>query len=201
MRAPDRAGLRRAPARDPADVTLVVVTKTFPAVGRRPRWPTSACATSARTATRRRPRRCGTTDGAARPDGSPPRWHFVGQLQRNKAASVARYADVVHSVDRLALVRALGSGAAPGRPSPGGRCCRSASTTRGDGQRPRRRRAGRAARRWPTGVAGTEGLVLRGVMAVAPLGEPPGPAFDRLAALAERLRDGAPAARPGSRPG
>ena len=27
-------------------------------------------------------------------------WHFVGQLQRNKAASVARYADVVQSVDR-----------------------------------------------------------------------------------------------------
>ena len=54
----------------------------------------------------------------------PPRWHFVGQLQRNKAASVARYADVVHSVDRLALAQALGKGAhlagpAARRPAPG----------------------------------------------------------------------------------
>ena len=35
-------------------------------------------------------------------------WHFIGQLQTNKAASVVRYAGVVHSVDRLRLVRALG---------------------------------------------------------------------------------------------
>ena len=34
-------------------------------------------------------------------------WHFVGQLQRNKAASVVRFADVVQSVDRLPLVLAL----------------------------------------------------------------------------------------------
>ncbi len=37
------------------------------------------------------------------------RWHFVGQLQVNKSASVAKYAEVVHSVDRRRLVRALGS--------------------------------------------------------------------------------------------
>src|ERR1700743_3363606 len=30
-------------------------------------------------------------------------WHFVGQLQTNKARSVASYADVVHSVDRAPL--------------------------------------------------------------------------------------------------
>lgn len=44
--------------------------------------------------------------------GAGLRWHFVGQLQRNKAASVARYADVVHSVDRRELVQALDRGAA-----------------------------------------------------------------------------------------
>ncbi len=38
-------------------------------------------------------------------------WHFVGQLQTNKAASVVRYADVVHSVDRPRLVTALGAAA------------------------------------------------------------------------------------------
>ena len=37
--------------------------------------------------------------------------HFIGQLQSNKAASVAHYADVVQSVDRAKVVRALDRGA------------------------------------------------------------------------------------------
>src|SRR4051812_13353408 len=39
------------------------------------------------------------------------RWHFIGRLQTNKARSVARYADLVHSVDRPALADALADGA------------------------------------------------------------------------------------------
>lgn len=39
------------------------------------------------------------------------RWHFVGQLQTNKAASVARWADTVHSVDRARVAVAVGRGA------------------------------------------------------------------------------------------
>ncbi len=31
------------------------------------------------------------------------RWHFVGQVQTNKAASVTTYADVVHALDRESL--------------------------------------------------------------------------------------------------
>lgn len=46
------------------------------------------------------------------------RWHFLGQLQRNKCRSVVRYADVVHSVDRPDLVRSLGRAAAQLRNSP-----------------------------------------------------------------------------------
>jgi pyridoxal phosphate enzyme (YggS family) len=34
-------------------------------------------------------------------------WHFVGQLQTNKVRSVVRYADLVQSVDRSRLVTAL----------------------------------------------------------------------------------------------
>ena len=41
------------------------------------------------------------------------RWHFVGQLQSNKAAAVREYADVIHSLDRSSLVKALD---APGSP-------------------------------------------------------------------------------------
>jgi hypothetical protein len=38
---------------------------------------------------------------------SPPRWHFIGQLQRNKAAIVARLFDVAQTVDRERLGAAL----------------------------------------------------------------------------------------------
>lgn len=36
-----------------------------------------------------------------------PVWHFIGHIQRNKAARVVRAADVIHSVDSLNLLRAL----------------------------------------------------------------------------------------------
>ena len=38
--------------------------------------------------------------------------HFIGQLQSNKAASLASYVDTVHSIDRDKLVRALDRAAA-----------------------------------------------------------------------------------------
>jgi PLP dependent protein len=37
----------------------------------------------------------------------PITWHFVGQLQSNKAAAVSSYAHVIHSVDRPSVVEAL----------------------------------------------------------------------------------------------
>ena len=40
-------------------------------------------------------------------DLSDLRWHFVGQLQTNKARAVRRVASVIHSLDRPSLVRAL----------------------------------------------------------------------------------------------
>ena len=40
------------------------------------------------------------------------RWHMIGRMQRNKAASVARWADIVESVDREALVQPLADAAA-----------------------------------------------------------------------------------------
>lgn len=43
--------------------------------------------------------------------GSALRWHCVGQVQTNKAGRVAQWADVVHSVDRESLVRALAKSA------------------------------------------------------------------------------------------
>ena len=106
-------------------------------------------------------------------------WHFVGQLQTNKAASVVRYADFVHSVDRDRLVRALGNHARrAGRTIT---CLVQVSLDR-DPQR------GGALPEQVPGladmVAGEAGLVLGGVMAVAPLGEDADAAFGRLAGIA-----------------
>jgi PLP dependent protein len=117
-------------------------------------------------------------------------WHFVGQLQTNKAASVVRYAHVVHSVDRPRLVRVLGTQA--GRAGHLLTCLIQVSLDENpDG------RGGASPAQVPAladAVAGTEGLALGGVMAVAPLGAPPGPAFARLAEIAAGVR----AAHPGA---
>ena len=105
-------------------------------------------------------------------------WHFVGGLQSNKAAAVAAYADVVHSLDRAKLVPALARGAEDrGRPldvlvqvslDPPGASGRSGADP------------GRVLDLAAL-VADADHLRLRGLMAVAPLGEDPAGAFARLA--------------------
>ncbi len=86
--------------RPPDAVTLVAVSKTFPA------------ATVAEAI------RCGITDvgenrvqeaAAKRPDiPSGARWHLIGPLQRNKAGLALETFDVVHTLDRPELADRLG---------------------------------------------------------------------------------------------
>jgi len=115
------------------------------------------------------------------------RWHYVGGLQSNKAAAVAAYAAAVHSLDRPKLVAPLARGAAERGADldvlvqvsldPPGSDHRSGVDP--DGLDPLVAR-----------VAGSEGLSLRGLMAVAPREGDPARAFDRLAELHARvLRD------------
>jgi pyridoxal phosphate enzyme (YggS family) len=117
------------------------------------------------------------------------RWHFVGQLQTNKAAAVAAYSDVVHSVDRVKLVRALERGAADAGRSV---TCLVQVNLGGPVE------AGRGGVE-PTGtlevaaeVAASGSLTLGGVMAVAPLGGDARRAFARLRDLAEEVRTAYP---------
>lgn len=167
-----------AAGRDLGGVTLVVVTKTFPVDD------------VARLAA------LGVTDVGENRDheaaakaqslaGGGLRWHFVGQLQRNKARSVAAYADVVHSLDRSALVAALDKGAV------------------GAGRRvdvlvqvdldPTGADAGRGGARpgevtsLAEQVGSSSALRLRGVMAVAPRGADPSQAFARLRQVSQEL--------------
>lgn len=108
------------------------------------------------------------------------RWHFIGALQSNKAAAVASYADVVESVDRAKLVGPLDRGAGErvldvllqvslDPPGAGNRAGVDPATL-GD---------------LADAVVSADHLRLRGLMAVAPLGEDPARAFARLAEVRE----------------
>jgi pyridoxal phosphate enzyme (YggS family) len=172
----------RAADRDPGSVALVAITKTYPASD------VEILAS------------LGVTDVGENKDQeaaakaaavtAPLRWHFVGQLQRNKAKSVVTYADVVESVDSLRLATALDSAAGrhrdrpldvliqvsiDGDPARGGAV---ASFTEAD----------RDVFRIAAAVAGSDHLRLGGLMAVAPLEWEPARAFAELAAVASRLR-------------
>ncbi len=111
-------------------------------------------------------------------------WHFVGQIQSNKARAIAKYADVLHSLDRNSVVDALATAERrvngfielnltddPGR---GG--VNSADEMLALAER----------------IASTDTIELRGVMAVAPLEEEPARAFDRVAALSAALTQAHP---------
>jgi PLP dependent protein len=116
-------------------------------------------------------------------------WHFIGQLQTNKCASVVRYASVVHSVDRLRLIRALGQAA---RRAERVMECLIEVSLDGDPAR-----GGAPADDVPALAQALEaepGLVLGGVMAVAPLGVAPAEAFARLHDSAAAVRAVRPSA-------
>jgi pyridoxal phosphate enzyme (YggS family) len=120
--------------------------------------------------------------------------HFIGQLQTNKAASVAEYADVVQSVDRLRLVDALQKGAHRAGRRLG--VLVQVSLDEGDVDQ-HAGRAGAPPAEAPLvadAVAQAPDLDLLGVMAVAPLGADPAPAFARLREVAHGIR----AAHPGA---
>jgi pyridoxal phosphate enzyme (YggS family) len=112
-------------------------------------------------------------------------WHFIGSIQSNKAAAIASYADVVESVDRVKLVGPLDRGAGEhGRTID---CLVQVSLDPPGAEG----RGGATPETVPAvadAIAAAGALRLRGVMAVAPLGEPALPAFERLAQVAADLR-------------
>jgi PLP dependent protein len=176
----------RAAGRDPSSVALLAVSKTWPADDVR-----DLAALGQRDFGENRAQEL--LGKAGELSDLPLRWHFIGQLQRNKAAAVARLGAVVHTVDRSSLARTLDrAGQEGGRPVDvllqvdlGGAAGEIAA------------RGGAAPDDVPVLadlVASCAGLRLRGLMAVAPRGEAPGPAFERLSALAERVRGDHPEA-------
>jgi PLP dependent protein len=168
--------------RDPGAITLIAVTKTRPA-------------SDVRLLSE-----LGLRDvGENRDDEAAPKaaqcaelnltWHFIGQLQTNKCASVVRYASVVHSVDRARLVHALGRAA---RRAERVIDCLVEVSLDGDPAR-----GGAPAAQVPALAEALEadsGLVFCGVVAIAPLGMAPAEAFARLLDSASAVRAVRPSA-------
>ena len=169
-----------AAGRPRADVLLVAVTKTRPA---------SDVAVLAEL---------GVTDvgenrdqeAAGKAAALPQlRWHFVGGLQTNQAASVASYAEVVHSVDRPALVTALAKGAVRA-----GREVAVLLQVSLDGDPSREGAPVAEVPALAAAAAVAPGLRLAGVMAVAPVEADPARAFAVLAQVSATLRTDHPGA-------
>jgi pyridoxal phosphate enzyme (YggS family) len=168
-----------AVGRDARDVTLVAVTKTFPA--------SDVAALVG----------LGVVDIGENKDqearakinelAGPPlgiRWHMVGRLQSNKARSVASYAHAVHTVDRAKLVRALADAAAD-RFEPHDvfvQVSMDGDPARGGVEIERVNELADA-------IAARTELRLCGVMAVLPLGTDPEEGYARLADVSATLRE------------
>ena len=163
--------------RDPDEVTIVVVTKFFPAsdIGALADLGVTHIGENRHQEAIAKAEECADLRLT---------WHFVGGLQSNKAAAVATYADVVESVDRVKVVRGLQRGAHEGSrnldvllqvsldpPGSDGRSGADPSTLDD----------------LASEVAGHGALRLGGLMAVAPLGEDPVVAFARLAEIRSRF--------------
>lgn len=177
----------RTAGRDPATVALLAVSKTWPAAD------VAALAALGQHdfAENKVQELVGKAEELAHLD---LRWHLVGQLQRNKATAVVGIGAVVQSVDRASLVERLAGVSERAevvtdvyvQVDLGGPEGREAA------------RGGAAPEHVPEladTVAEHPALRLCGLMAVAPREGAPGPAFERLAALVERVRADHPGAR------
>ncbi|MFI8294702.1 YggS family pyridoxal phosphate-dependent enzyme [Streptomyces nigra] len=179
-----------AAGRSRDEVTLIVVTKTYPASDVR-----ILAELGVRHVAENRDQ--DAAPKAADCSDLPLAWHFVGQLQTNKVRSVAGYADFVQSVDRARLVTALSKEAVRQERELG--CLIQVALDAGESARGERGGVAPGGVEELAGlVADAPGLRLAGLMTVAPLtGEYAGrqrEAFERLMDLSTDLRRAHPAA-------
>jgi len=156
--------------RDPEEITLIAVTKTFPVSDVKILYELGV-----RDFGENRDQE-GSVKFSELPEDS--NWHFQGQIQSNKLKSIAAWADVIHSIDDISHARKLSSlvGAKDifvqvsldGLPGRGGVNPEQLLDFLAE-------------------VTALANLKVRGLMAVAPLDEPPLEAFKRLKALSETV--------------
>ena len=166
--------------RNRADVTLIVVSKFHPAqlvlnlaaLGQRDFGENKDQEASAKSVEVAEAMAAGALSDQS---GIAPNWHFIGQLQSNKAKSVLRYAKSIHSLDRLSLLQALGKerqkladqAAENGTPTPAATDVFIELNLTDDPERGGIQPSGLAA--FAESVLNTAGLNLVGVMGVASL--------------------------------
>jgi pyridoxal phosphate enzyme (YggS family) len=168
------AAAARAAKREPTDVTLVAVSKQQP-------WDRIAAALAAGQ----------TVFGENRVQEAQARWagearlgvelRLIGPLQSNKAEDAAALFDVIETVDREKLARALAEAASKTARAP--RLYVQVNT----GEEPQK--AGVApgeADGFIAAVRGDYGLTVEGLMCIPPAEAPPGPHFALLRKIAER---------------
>lgn len=156
--------------RSPDEVTLIVVTKTFPASDVQILYDLGV-----RDFGENRDQEA-SVKSLELPDDC--RWHFQGQIQSNKLKSIAEWADVLHSIDDIAHARKLNSLVAEkdifvqvsldNLPNRGGVLPNLLPDFLEE-------------------ISALANLNLRGLMAVAPLGEEPARAFSRLKELSDQV--------------
>ncbi|MBO0867668.1 MAG: YggS family pyridoxal phosphate enzyme [Micromonosporaceae bacterium] len=188
-----------AAGRDRGEVTLVAVTKTYPASD-----VLHLASLGVHDIGENRDQDAAPKAVEVAAAGADVRWHFVGTLQRNKVRSVVGYAHMVHSVDSVRLARALGAAAQRHRDRPldvlvqvsiDGDPTRGGAVPAAGGARSGSVAGGadveaddRLLERVAETVANTPALRLRGLMAVAPLSWSATEAFARLAEIAAAFR-------------
>jgi PLP dependent protein len=177
--------------RDPAELTLIAVTKTYPASD-----VLALASLGQADFGENRDQEAAPKAAAVAQAGQPVAWHFIGQVQSNKANRIAGYASFVHSVDRPRLVRHLGAAAMS---NPPGRNVAEAALTclvqvSLDGDPARGGVPADQVRGLAQQIHAEPGLALGGLMAVAPLDSDPRTAFAPLRQLSEVIRSVDPAA-------
>ena len=185
----------RSVGRDPREVTLVAVTKTFPIDDA-----VTLLSLGVHDLGESRDKEAKAKAAALAADLDEHgldahglgvlRWHFIGRLQTNKCRSVAKYAHAVHSVDRAEVVDALADGVARIDRDPLQIFVQLSLDD--DPQRGGVEASGLPA--LAELVAQRPELHLAGVMAIAPLGAEPAEVFARVARASARLRQAYPSA-------
>jgi PLP dependent protein len=172
--------------RDPRQVTLIAVTKTYPA-----RDVVTLVQLGVRDIGESRDQEAAdkVVEVTERLGGfggqvPAPRWHFVGRIQSRKCRSIAQYASTVHSLDRPEIAERLAAAirdakrpslevfiqlSLDGDPDRGGVVAADVAAL--------------------AGAVGEHGeLQLRGLMAVAPIGADPDAAFAELQVASQQLQ-------------
>ena len=156
--------------RSTSEITLIVVTKTFPASDVKILYDLGV-----RDFGENRDQEASVKSAELPGDC---RWHFQGQIQSNKLKSIANWADVLHSIDDLAHAKKLDSLVSEkdifiqvsldNLPNRGGVLPELVPE-------------------FLDGLTVFPHLIVRGLMAVAPLDEEPATAFRRLKELSDQI--------------